>query len=542
MTAAPFIAARGLTYRYRSRTVRPVLNAIDLSIEPGDYVLISGTSGSGKSTLCRTFNGLIPHFYGGDLQGTVETAGHPVAQQSVARLFDRVGMVFQNPDAQLFCRTVAGELAFGLESRGLAPSAIRRRIRETAERLDIARLLSRNPLELSGGEKYLVALAAILALQPDLMVLDEPYANLDARHVCRIRAVLQDLHRSGTGIVVCEHRLPFTVPDARRMVVLHQGRVAADGPVDRVLHHDLEALGLEAPLPVQIGRRLKLTPLPLTVEDLPAAAGLSEFPETVFQAGPSSPATETVIEVENLTCRMGPHVLLDRIHFQLHEGECLAVVGANGAGKTTLLRHLVGLQKPSEGRIRLQGQNIAGLSVARIAARIGLAFQNPDNQFFRLKVQAEIETGPRALKRYDGDWIRELVHLFGLPPYLDRAPYRLSGGEKKRVAFASALAAGPSVLALDEPTAGQDFHFRQALQALLQRMRRRGLATILVTHDLAFAEQCADRWLLMAGGRLLAEGPPQAVMADSTAMARAGLAPTDRFRLMHRPLKGADHA
>jgi energy-coupling factor transport system ATP-binding protein len=249
-----------------------------------------------------------------------------------------------------------------------------------------------------------------------------------------------------------------------------------------------------------------------------------------------------VIDVEDLSCRMGGQHVLDHVGFTLHQGECLAVVGANGAGKTTLLRHLIGLQKPAAGRIRLQGQNIAGLSVARLATCIGLAFQNPDSQFFRLNVQAEIDTGPRVLDRYDKEWIRELVALFGLTPYLDRAPYRLSGGEKKRVAFASALAARPAVLALDEPTAGQDFHFRRALQTFLSRLRPHGLAVILVTHDLAFAEQCADRWLVMAQGRLLADGPPQQVMADSAVMARAGLAPTDRFELTRRRVQKGPHA
>jgi len=542
LTTAPFIAARQMGYRYRINGNRPILDAVDLAVERDESLLICGASGSGKSTLCRTFNGLIPHFYGGILRGEIKTAGRSVAEQSVADLFDRVGMVFQNPDVQLFCRTVEQEIAFGLESCGLDPTVIRRRIGETAERLGIEPLLSRNPQELSGGEKHLIAMAAILALKPDMLVMDEPYANLDARHVRRIRTVLRDVHRSGTGVVICEHRLALTVPDVQRMVVLNGGRIVADGPVDTVLRRDLNAWGLEAPLPVTIGRQMNRTPLPLTVADLPTGAQIPVSLDTVHQPDTPVTAGSIVIEVNDLTCRVGEQVLLDRIDFRLRQGECLAVVGANGAGKTTLLRHLMGLQKPSAGTIHLMGRDIAGMSAARLASRIGLAFQNPDNQFFRLKVHEEIAAGPRVLGRHDENWIAELVDLFRLNTYLDRAPYRLSGGEKKRVAFASALAARPPVLALDEPTAGQDFQFRKALTKFLRRMRTQGLAVILVTHDLAFAEQCADRWLLMANGRILVDGPPRQVMADSVAMKQAGLTPTDRFVLTNRQAREVAHA
>ncbi|MGD8268187.1 MAG: ATP-binding cassette domain-containing protein, partial [Desulfobacterales bacterium] len=531
-----FMATRGLGYAYRHGS--PVLAGIDLAIDRHTATLICGASGSGKSTLCRTFNGLIPHFYGGRLKGQVLVGGQPVSEQSVAGLFDRVGMVFQNPETQLFCGRVDRELAFGLESLGLNRAAIRRRIAAAAERLSIEELLPRAPHELSGGEKHLVTLAAILALEPAVLVLDEPYANLDAGHVRRIRAILKAFHADGTGIVICEHRLGPTLPDVERMVVLQDGRVVADGKREAVLENDLKAWGLEPPLPLELGKRHGLKPLPLKVEDLPPRMtppyeATGPLLASGAYAGPSG--GPPVLTIEGLSARRGGRTLLDGISFQARAGECLAIVGANGAGKTTLLRHIMGLEQPSAGTIRIKKLSLKGQSVARVAADVGLAFQNPENQFFRLTVREEIEAGPHVLKRHDPQWIQTLIERFRLTPFLDRAPYRLSGGEKKRVAFASALAARPAILALDEPTAGQDYFFRRALARLLEEVRSEGLLVILVTHDLTFAEQCAGRWLLMAEGQLLSDGAPWKVMADREALARANLAPTDRFRVFGAP-------
>ncbi|MGD9016474.1 MAG: ATP-binding cassette domain-containing protein [Desulfobacterales bacterium] len=542
MAGERYISARRLAYHYRRTGAPPVLDNIDLTLDRGTFTLLCGASGSGKSTLCRTFNGLIPHFYGGRLEGSVRIAGRPVADQTVAALFDRVGMVFQNPEAQLFCGSVERELAYGLESLGLDRAAIRRRVSATAQRLSIESLLPRPPHELSGGEKHLVTLAAILALEPAMLILDEPYANLDPQHVQRIRSILKSLHSDGTGIVICEHRLAPTLPDAERMVVLRGGRVAANGTVEEVLRHDLETWGLELPLPARLGKYNGLRPIPLTADALPDDIQVP----ALWEGGPSprtrlssSPGTPPVLSVEALTARRGRQTLLDRVDFQAHAGECLAIVGANGAGKTTLLRHIIGLDRPVAGAVRIKGRGTKGRSVAQLAADVGLAFQNPENQFFRLSVRDEIETGPRALNTLDEGWIQSLVGRFGLSPYLDRAPYRLSGGEKKRVAFASALAARPSILALDEPTAGQDFHFRNALARLLEDIRAEGLLVVLVTHDLAFAEQCADRWLILAHGKLIADGRPREIMTDGSTLDRAGLSPTDRFTVWSRYQGGA---
>ena len=533
MTESTVIAVRGLTYQYR-QGFRPVLKDIDLEISRNDYLLITGRSGSGKSTLCRTFNGLIPHFYGGVLTGDVFVADEAVRQTSVAALFDQVGMVFQNPDAQLFCRTVEQEVVFGLESLGLQRRAIEDRLCQALDQAGIDALRQRDPQTLSGGEKHLVLIAALLALRPQVIVLDEPFANLDPANVLRVRRLLRKLHAKGYGIVLCEHRLARAAPDATRLVVIHEGQIAADGDPHYILAHAETDWGLEIPLANRVGASLGLAPPPRTIEDLrpiPPQPTLIEaleprLPDTVLDQG-QTPA----VAVEDLYCHLVGRPILAGIRFTLQPGECIAVVGANGAGKTTLLRHLIGLQRPTGGRIRIKGRDTARTPISDLARDVGLAFQNPDNQFFRLTVDQEIRVGPETLGIPDNAWIEELMAIFHLATYRSRAPYRLSGGEKKRVAFASALASHPAVLALDEPTAGQDFEFRRNLRDFLRQMQARGQAIIIVTHDLTFAERTASRWLLMAGGRLLADAAPERIMADPDLMARAGLEVTDRFRL-----------
>ncbi len=528
-----FLEIEQLQYAYRKQDTLWVLDKVDLQIKPDEFLLVCGASGSGKSTLCRTFNGLIPHFYDGKLQGEVRVSGKTTLNQSIGDLFHQIGMVFQNPEAQLFNRTVHNEIAFGLESLGFPKEKIQERIYETAELVNLTNLLPRNPQELSGGEQQLVSIAAILALDPQLLVLDEPYANLDPLNVHRVRKTLRSIHRNRKGVVICEHRLPHTVPDIQRMVVLHQGRIAMDGQPDELLNHDLEPYGLELPLSTRVGQRLGVQQPLLNVASAISSISKSHLPVELEPhiPKPISKNAQPVLEVVQLSFVLNRQQILRDISFTLFEGECLAIVGANGAGKTMLLKHLNGLYRPSRGRVFVKGQDSRQIKVSRLAKFVGIAFQNPNNQFFKLNVWDEISAGPKALDCYDELWLKELVQLFHLESLVNRAPFRLSGGEKKRIAFAAAMAARPAVLALDEPTAGQDWYFRRALGDLLAKLREFGQAVILVTHDLAFAEQHAHRWLLLAEGRVTAGGKPWEVMANNEAMKRAHLEPTEAFRL-----------
>ncbi|MBW2144978.1 MAG: ABC transporter ATP-binding protein [Deltaproteobacteria bacterium] len=533
MNSRFFLETESLRYAYRKQDDFWVIKDIDLGVRQDEYLLICGASGSGKSTLCRTFNGLIPHFYGGKIDGDIRVSGKTTLNQSVGDLFMHVGMVFQNPETQLFNHTVAREITFGLESLGLSRSEIQTRVNGVADSIKIKDLLQRNPHELSGGEQQLVAIAAILSLHPQILVLDEPYANLDPINVRRVRDALRSILKQGIGVIVCEHRLALTVADAHRMLVLNHGGIELDGPPDALLNRSLESFGLEPPLSVRVGERMGLTPVALDIETLKSRISHQSIPPDLKPDFPElhSAGAKRILEVEDITFSMDNCSILENISFALHEGESIAIVGANGAGKTVLLKHLNGLYRPKTGNVRIMGKDTRAFKVSRLARHIGIAFQNPNSQFFKLNVWDEITAGAEALDCFDAEWLQDLIKLFRLEPLLKRASFRLSGGEKKRVAFAAALAPKPMILALDEPTAGQDWYFRRALGDLLKELRDRGQAIILVTHDLSFAEQHTHRWLLMAEGRIVKEGTPWNVMSDKTAMEKAHLEPTDAFRL-----------
>ena len=526
-----YVRLRQVSYTYPSGRGQQVLHDVDLGVRPEEYLLVCGASGSGKSTLVRTFNGLIPHFYGGRINGDIVIAGNTSAGTTVSELFDKVGLVFQNPRAQLFNRTVTQELAFGMESLGLPRVQMAARIRTVSSDLGMDDLLPRNPQFLSGGEQQMVALAAVLVLEPRIVVLDEPLANLDAAHVRRLRTLLRHLRSRGTGIVVCEHRMAPTLPDADRLALIHDGALVREGRPQAILTNpSWKDCGVELPLAVRLGIRNKLSPLPL---DMPAL--LEANPSRDNGHGcqhqrqfPPAPG-DAVLRAENVSHAIEGKPVLANIDLSLHKGQCTALVGANGAGKTTLLRLFSGLLRPASGRILLGKTDLAELPPWEIAKSLGTAFQNPNSQFFKMTVREEILVGPKTLDRYDADWFRELVALFRLEHLLDRAPFKLSGGEKKRVAFASALAAKPEILTLDEPTAGQDSLFREALAQILDRLTRQGTAVLVVTHALNFAQRLSSRWIVMESGRIIGRGDPDTLMADGAMMQKAGLEPTETF-------------
>lgn len=522
-----------VSYRYPG-AVDPALRDIDLAFKPGESALIAGASGSGKSTLGRACIGLVPHFHGGDLIGRVLVDGLDTRQHPVYRLFGRVGLVFQNPDAQLFNQTVEAELAYGLESLGLTSAEIERRLAWVSDLMGLRALLSRPPHTLSGGEKQRVVVAAILALRPRLLVLDEPFAHLDADGAMALRSFLAAIRAEGIGLLIIEQRLHEFIAEADRLIVLHRGRVVADGPPRQVLSQEIEAYSLNLPPLVRLFRAQGWPGTPLSLEealrDCPIMACKEASEQRIVPGRSVSSPAPPLVAMDGVWFSYAGRPVLRGIRLTLTRGECVALVGRNGAGKTTLVKHFNGLLKPERGVVWVLGRDTRMVTVPELARHVGFVWQNPNDQLFQATVRDEVLTGPRELRTYDPEWWETLFRRLGLTPLLGRSPFRLSEGQKKRVAFAAALAIRPELVVLDEPTAGQDELFRRELAALIAEWRSQGRTVVLVTHDLEFAAEHADRWVALADGQIVADGPPAVVMADARAMAMAGLRPTQRFR------------
>jgi energy-coupling factor transport system ATP-binding protein len=521
-------------------------------VQPGETVLVAGASGSGKSTLCRASIGLIPHFYGGEFRGRIWVVGMDTREHAVAKLFGHAGLAFQNPDAQFFNQTVEAELAYGLESLGLMPVEIERRLAWATEVVGLEPLLKRHPHSLSGGEKQRVVLGTILALKPRLVLLDEPFTHLDPEAAEQLRTLLRAIRSESIGLVIVEHRLHEVVAEVDRLVILDHGKIMSEGPPREVLTQEVSNHGLNLPPMVRFFKEQGWPGNPLTVEEAlrivkqahwgPQGRPLAEGPHLKLNPAKSSPGIHVLkhppslsaLEVDTIRFRYDGENVLDGVSLQLHPGECVALVGRNGGGKTTLIKNFNGLLKPQEGRVTIRGRDTRKTPLTELARHVGYAWQNPNDQLFQVNVREEVLEGPRALGAYDEEWCDRLFERFGLKGLLDRSPFRLSEGEKKRVAFATALASRPEIVVLDEPTAGQDEPFRRELGSLIGELRTEGRTVVLVTHDLEFAAEHADRWVTLAQGRVVAEGSPASVMSDSKNMAAAGLRPTQSFEFIRK--------
>lgn len=471
------IELRNVRYKYPGTGNSWALNGLDLEVREGELILVAGASGSGKSTLAYILSGIIPHFLGGELQGQVIVARKDVSTCKPGELLPHVGLVLQNADAQLFNPTVEQELAFGLESLGIPEEEICSILRQTATRFGLEHLLSKSPSQLSGGEKRLVGVASLACMPSPVLILDEPLAHLDEEGSARVRGLLEQLRAEGRTILIVEHRVQSLLEVVDRCVILEGGRICFQGQPAEAR----EELCLRGLIPVYPPR---------------APRHLSDRP--------------VLLEVRNLFSTVGGKEVLRGVSFQVHEGQVVAIVGPNGAGKTTLVRHLNGLARPKRGQVLLGGEPLGHKDPSDLASQVGLVFQNPNDQFFCTSVKEEILAGPVARKSCSPPKLEQLSRTLNLSHLSDRSPYRLSEGEKRRVAMASVLAMAPKLLVLDEPTAGQDGRARMELARIIGHLSEAGCTVVVVTHDRAFAMAVADRCILIEKeGRVVSELAPK---------------------------------
>ena len=535
MAPAPLVV-ENLSIRYRLRE-DPALRAISFEVRPGEIVLIAGASGCGKTTLARCVNGLIPRSYRGEWSGSVRIFGREVSETPLAEVSQQVGTLLQDPERQIVGSFVRGEIAFGPENLGLPADEIEARVRAVADRLGIAALLDRQTFALSGGEKQKVALAGALAMQPSILLLDEPLASLDPASAQEALAVFRRLADEGTSILLIEHKVEDALAARpERMLYMEEGEIRYLGPID---HRP----------PVVNPRQVKLP-----------AGWVTEWARSTTQGdrsaaalapGPSRGAAprlldagEPIVRFEKVSFAYGdgPPVLQD-VSLEIRRGDLVAVLGANGAGKSTLVKHAIGLLKPNSGRVLVGGVDTRQTSVAHTARSVGYVFQSPSHMLFAPTVREELSFGPLNLGFAEDAMhrgVEESVAALNLSGLEEYAPLGLSFGQQKRTTIAAVVAMHSRVLIMDEPTAGQDFaNYTRFMDALCQAVGEGTAstltthfdATMFITHDLDIAVTYANRVLLVSEGRVVADGSPEEVLKDFDLLERCRIVPTSLLRL-----------
>jgi energy-coupling factor transporter ATPase len=545
------IEVRDLQYSYKLRNEGHLraLKGISLRISPGESVAIIGSNGSGKSTLARCLNGLlVPQ------SGVVSVDGLDVRQPANwEKIRRRVGMVFQNPDNQIVSTTVEREIAFGLENLAVPVEQLRARTEEVLGQFHLTDLRHRPPHLLSGGEKQRLSMAAVLAMWPKYLILDEPTSLLDPMGRREVRELLQRFCVQGEVTVVHITQFPEEAAEAQRVLVLHRGEVVMEGPPREVFarRERLAQLGLRAPFPVELAGRLSEAGIFLAhpvaeVDDL--VAGILALPRSASRSGKEGGGQEQRaipekggerIRVEDLSYRYNPGLPTERlalreVNLSLSRGELVGLVGPIGSGKSTLVQHLNALLRPTSGRVLMDGQDVS---------RKDLDFQFPERQLFEETVYDDVAFGPRNLnlpQEQMDQRVREALQLVGLAAeeFSPRSPFDLSGGEQRRVAIAGVLALGPEIVIMDEPFVGLDPGGCEQIEEILRGLRRKGATVVLITHNMDLVVSLADRVVVMEEGTVVEDDLPAAVFSSPERVARLGIDLPQATQLMARLREG----
>lgn len=564
------ITVENLRYRY-PHTKEPALDGLDFSVEKGEFIGIIGENGAGKSTLSQAIMGLVPQFYKGAYGGMVTVDGIEAGKTPVAQLCGHVGLVFQNPFNQLSGAkdNVYEEVAFGMQNLGVPAEEMKKRVEEALKLLDIWQYRDRNPFDLSGGQMQRVAIASVLVMRPDVMILDEPTSQLDPEGSDEVFRAVETLTGSGITILMIEQKIEKLAAYCDRILLLHKGKqIAFDTPQKVFSMPDLNDYGIQAPAFTRICKAEQVTladgTYPVTVKE--AAEVLREKRLGVYEhanaeagvqkAVGASAAGTGQVQAKNAetgarsgqsgTCRKAENVasvdeqfriekldfsyladipVLEDLNMKLDQRPT-AIIGQNGAGKTTLVKLLKGLLKPVSGSIYFHGEDISGKTVAMLAGSVGYVFQNPDDQIFKYNVMDEVLFGPLNIgmdpeqAKKEAAWALELTGLSGKEK---ENPYDLELYERKMTAIASVLAMDTDVLILDEPTIAQDWKGRQIIGSIIRSLSGRGKLVIAILHDMDFVAENFERVIIMAHGQVLADGTAKEVFAQEEVLKKARL-------------------
>jgi energy-coupling factor transport system ATP-binding protein len=543
MDKSVIIEFQDFSFQYYSQS-EPTLHNINLKIYRGEKILIVGPSGSGKSTLGHCINGLIPFSYKGEIQGGLKINGLETREQNIFNLSKMIGTVLQDADGQFVGLTVGEDIAFALENDNIPNTEMHERVKKVAAMVDMQNLLNSSPFELSGGQKQRTSLAGVMIDDVDVLLFDEPLANLDPATGKTAIEIIDDIHeKAHKTIIIIEHRLEDVLHRGiDRVIMINDGRIIADmNPHELVSSTILTENGIREPLYVTA---LKYAGVKVTCEMQPGhittlKTELSRNALTTWhnaiQAENRENTNPSILKMENISFSYdGARQILDDINFDIREGEMISIVGKNGAGKSTLSKVLCGFEKEDGGAILYKGENIKSKTIKERAEIIGLVMQNPNQMISRPLIYDEVALGLR-LRNVPEEQIAERVEkvlkVCGLAPFKSWPISALSYGQKKRVTIASILVLDPKILILDEPTAGQDFrHYTEIMQFLVE-INKLGVTIIMITHDMHLMLEYTPRAIVLAGGRKVADTAASVVLTDSCVIEEANLKETSLFNL-----------
>lgn len=544
--ATPVIEFKNFTLRYASQK-KPTLHDINLTIWQGEKVLILGPSGSGKSTLGNCLNGLLPFSTKAEFTGSVKVAGLETREQSIHKLSAHVGTVMQDSDCQFAGLTVGEDVAFSLENDRVPRPTMLQKVKQALGIVDMTAFEQHVPFALSGGQKQKAALAGVLHNDVDILLFDEPLAALDPMAGLQAIELIDRIHKEqGKTIVIIEHRLEDVLHrPVDRVILMDRGRIVADTtPAQLLCGSLLQDNGIREPLYLTA---LKYAGCTVSPQDEPDSIssirleGKLDYLRAWFAQPVPPPVRQTgpcVAELQHVSFSYDKKPVLKDVSFQLFQGERVALVGKNGAGKSTIAHMLMGIRRPKDGSVLVEGKDYASLSIKEIGERIGYVMQNPNHMLIKDMIREEVTLAltlrgaPKA--EIDGKF-EQVMELCGLSGMKNWPVSALSYGQKKRVTIASLLVTQPKVMILDEPTAGQDFrHYREIMEFLDELNRKMGLTVVFITHDMHLAIEYTDRVIVMADGEKTADGDVFRVLSDEAVLQRAHLKETSLCALARR--------
>ena len=528
---------------------KPALKNVSLRIKKGESVLIAGPNAAGKTTLCRSMNGLVPHFFLGDLEGNVIINGINSKSSGIGQLSQVAGLVFDDPTSQLVCSSVQDEVAFGAENLGVPRQEIDRRVAESLEAVRMGGYETRVPQTLSGGEQQAVAIASIMVMDPEIFVLDEPTSNLDPIGSMQVLSIISDLARKQEKtMIVVSHGIEHFVTLADRIVVMNEGRIILDDTPREVLQRTEQLLdmGLSPPQIATLFSKLRGQDMGLARDKIPVtleeayerlkSVSITKRPVSSGKTLSGEKRADVVIEVEGVRFKYPTSEVfaLDGIDLRVGRNEFVAIIGQNGSGKSTLVKHFNGLLRPREGSVRILGFDTAETPVWELSKRVGYVFQNPDLQLFNPTVRKEIDFSLKAID-FPADKREHVVNAvakrLNIEQHLDVSPGTLDKGGRQRVAIASVLAMNPDIFVIDEPITGQDPSNSRQVMNIARELHSEGKTVVFITHNMEIVAEYAERAIVMWQGRVLFDGSVRQLFQQTEVLKRSYLEAPQIVRL-----------